>query len=230
MVSLPWRCGATGTTSSAGLGCGCGEAGRDVYAGIGCDALLVEGANVSVGGLPHRPGRSQVRGGEQDAAARADARRVRSPSADTQFGTPGPSRGAAMVTSPNSSCAADDAVSPYQANVGILAAARHVTSSSALTAPGPAAGSQTGRGAPGWPRRWHGLAAAPMSQRGHRRGSPRPYPAAPGVPRGLQVRDACRVRVTKDIRHARPSSIIASSGEPGYDGSAPRANSRMCRR
>jgi hypothetical protein len=41
----------------------------------------------------HRPDGSQVRGCQKDAAARADARRVRSPSADTQFGAPGPSRG-----------------------------------------------------------------------------------------------------------------------------------------
>ena len=63
-----------------------------MYVGIGCDALLIERANVGVGGSPHRSDWSQVLSYEQDAAARADASRVRSPSADPQFGTPGSSR------------------------------------------------------------------------------------------------------------------------------------------
>src|SRR5437588_2982063 len=72
--------------TSAGPGRRRGEAGRDVYPGVGCGAVLVECADEGVGCPPHQAGRGQVSGCEQDAAARADARRVRLPSADAQFG------------------------------------------------------------------------------------------------------------------------------------------------
>lgn len=113
--------------------------------------------------------------------------------------------------------AANGAVGPYQANVGILAAARQVTSSSVLTMPGPAARKSNGStctrlAAPmAWACRSAVVAARPSPWINRTLSRSPSVPARRAGPRRLP--GPCHKRHSG----TRPSSIMVGSGESGYD-------------